>query len=96
MGLMERKREEAERVMKLYYKCATDEQYREWREAARNSRPSISAWFCTDCTPAYQKKMLAQEKCVRPEIKFKLDEDGGHAGYHVIGMFRSGQWQTHF
>jgi hypothetical protein len=81
MGIMDRRQQEAVRVMKLYYKCATDEQYREWREAARNSRPSISAWFCTDCTPAYQKKMLAQEKCVRPEIKFKLDEDGGHAGY---------------
>jgi hypothetical protein len=40
--------------------------------------------------------MIAKGKCVRPEIKFKLDEDGGHAGYHVIGMFRSGQWQTHF
>ena len=81
MGIMDRRQQEAVRVMKLYYKCATDEQYREWREAARNSRPSISVWFCTDCTPAYQKKMLAQEKCVRPDIRFKLDEDGGHAGF---------------
>jgi hypothetical protein len=81
MGLMERKEGRSRAREEANYKCATDEQYREWREAARNSRPSISAWFCTDCTPAYQKKMLAQEKCVRPEIKFKLDEDGGHAGY---------------
>ena len=81
MGLMERKREEAERVMKLDYKCATYKQYREWRESARSIPPSFSAWFCTDCTPAYQKEMLAQGKCVRPEIRFKLDEDGGHAGY---------------
>ena len=81
MGLMERKRDEAERVRKLNYKCATDKQYREWREAARNSPPSMSAWFCTDCTPAYQKKMLEQGKCARPDIKFKLDEDGGCAGF---------------
>ena len=81
MGLMERKREEAERVRKLNYKCATYKQYREWREAARHIPPSYSAWFCTDCTPAYQKEMIAKGKCVRPEIKFKLDEDGGHAGY---------------
>ena len=80
MGLMERKREEAERVRKLNYKCATYKQYREWREAARHIPPSYSAWFCTDCTPAYQKEMIAKGKCVRPEIKFKLDEDGGLAG----------------
>jgi len=81
MGLMERKKEETERAMKLHYKCATDKQYREWREAARRSHPSFSAWFCTDCTPTYQKEMIAKEKCVRPEIRFKLDEDGGQAGY---------------
>ena len=81
MGLMERKREEAERVRKLNYKCATYKQYREWREAARHIPPSYSAWFCTDCTPAYQKEMIAKGKCVRPEIRFKFDEDGGYAGY---------------
>lgn len=81
MGLRERKKEEAERVMKLNYKCATYKQYREWREAARHTPPSYSAWFCTDCTPAYQKEMIAKGKCVRPEIRFKFDEDGGYAGY---------------
>ena len=81
MELMERRKEEAARVMKLDYKCATYKQYREWREAARRNSPSYSAWFCTDCTPAYQKEMVAKGKCVRPEIRFKLDEDGGHAGY---------------
>ena len=45
MGLMGRKKEEAERAMKLHYKCATYKQYREWIEAARRSHPSFPAWF---------------------------------------------------
>jgi hypothetical protein len=73
-------------VARMYYSCATADQYNEWRERARLSRPNLSAWFCTDCTPQYQAKMKAQNKCVRPEIKFKWvrEEEGVDGDPHLL------------
>jgi hypothetical protein len=74
------------RVVSMHYPCATAAQYNEWKERARLSRPNLSAWFCTDCTPQYQAEMKAQNKCVRPEIKFKLvrEEDGVDGDPHLL------------
>jgi hypothetical protein len=71
----------------MYYPCATAAQYDEWRERARLSRPNLSAWFCTDCTPQYQAKMKAQNKCVRPYIKFRLarEDEGVESDTHLLG-----------
>lgn len=73
-------------VASMYYPCATAAQYNEWRERARLSRPNLSAWFCTDCTPQYQAKMKAQGKCVRPEIKFKWvrEDDEVEDSVHLL------------
>ena len=75
-----------QRVASMYYSCATAAQYNEWRERARLSRPNLSAWFCTDCTPQYQKRMKAEGKCARPEIKFKWvrEEEGVDGDPHLL------------
>lgn len=28
--------------------------------------------FCADCTPEYQRKMIAADRCTRPQTKFFL------------------------
>jgi hypothetical protein len=72
--------------------CATKDQWKEWYELARRSPPLYG--FCTDCTPQYQKKMIADNRCKFPGIKFrvvydeqdkpnthKIDRKGGIEGY---------------
>lgn len=73
-------------VANMYYPCATAAQYDEWRERARLSHPNRAAWFCADCTPQYQAKMKAQDKCVRPYIKFKLvrEDDEVEDSVHLL------------
>lgn len=73
--------EKAERIRRIHYYCATDEQFNEWRRAAWLSRPPDVTWFCTDCTPSYQRQMIKQNKCQRPQIKFKYHEEDGWEAY---------------
>lgn len=73
-------------VASMYYSCATAAQYDEWRERARLSRPNLSAWFCTDCTPQYQAEMISQKRCARPYIRFKLvrEDDEIEGSPHLL------------
>lgn len=43
--------------------------------------PIPFVWFCTDCTPEYQAKMIEEKRCRHPEIKFGRGEDGFIEGY---------------
>lgn len=70
-----------EQIVKMAYLCATPEQYEDWRQAARMSKPSLDSWFCTDCTPSYQREMKKKNWCMRPEIRFKKTKDGDIEGY---------------
>lgn len=49
------------------------------REARASMLPSC--WFCTDCTPDYQAKMIKEERCLHPEIQFRTDKDKFMEGY---------------
>jgi hypothetical protein len=68
--------EERAKVVQGSYPCASDDQYKEWKTTARMMRPPTNTWFCTDCTPQYQREMKAQQLCSRPEIRFRSGADG--------------------
>lgn len=57
-------------------RCATEKQYRLWREEARRLKPAPDAKFCEDCTPSYQREMLIKGRCENPEIRFFVDIEG--------------------
>ena len=62
--------------------CFTSaEQFAIWREEASRTTISITAGYCTDCTPEYQTKMIAQNRCAHTDILFARDEDGFVTGY---------------
>jgi len=82
---------EIERLVKTYYPCATLEQYAEWKSAARLCRPAFPGWFCTDCTPQYQRRMKEENKCVRPEIKFRITGSEGIEGFIPTKHNRTGE-----
>ena len=46
-----------------------------WVEAARNARPGGSS-YCADCTPEYQQRMHAAQRCAYPGTRFVTDPDG--------------------
>ena len=69
------------KLVKMHYPCATHDQYAEWKSAARLHSPAFPGWFCTDCTPEFQERMKADNKCVRPEIKFRVTPYEGVEGF---------------
>lgn len=72
---------ERERIVKTVYLCATPEQFAGWKRAARLSPPPFPGYFCTDCTPSYQREMKEKGWCARPEIRFKKTKEGDIEGY---------------
>ena len=73
--------DECEKLVKMHYPCATLKQYADWKSAAGFYPPTFPGWFCTDCTPQYQKRMKEENKCVRPEIKFRITPSDGIEGF---------------
>lgn len=62
--------------------CFTSkEQFTLWKEEAFRTTISITAGYCTDCTPEYQTKMIAQNRCAHTDVLFAKDEDGFVTGY---------------
>lgn len=53
--------------------CADRQTYAEWHDYARRSPPG-EAGFCTDCTPEYQARMIAEGRCENPWIEFEMHE----------------------
>lgn len=54
---------------------ASRRQYALWREAARWRDPGASG-YCADCTPGYQRRMIAENRCAYPDTTFRFDADG--------------------
>lgn len=59
--------------------CSDRETYSQWRELAIRERPG-RAGFCSDCTPAYQAKMIDERRCKYPDVRFMM-KDGFLEGY---------------
>lgn len=65
-------------------KCFPDEwQFINWVEADKVVKRSYgknegyTAFPCTNCTPSYAASMRMSDKCERPDVKFKYDENEG-------------------
>ena len=57
-------------------RCFTSRrQFSLWVEAARRSNPGGSS-YCADCTPEYQRHMVARYRCAHPATSFHVDADG--------------------
>lgn len=56
--------------MQMIYKCTTDAVYREWDRFRTRAERVLPFGFCTDCTREYQHKMIAQNKCINPDLTF--------------------------
>lgn len=54
---------------------ASRRQYELWLEAARAVPPGSSG-YCADCTPEYQRQMIAARRCAYPTTSFQADADG--------------------
>jgi hypothetical protein len=47
-----------------------------WMQAAKHTGGCFDVGHCTDCTPEYKNRMMAQRRCDHPEIQFAPDEHG--------------------
>ena len=66
-------------------------QFVSWLKEAKHSHGCNEAAFCTDCTPEYKAKMLAQNRCEFPDIEFVNDQDG-----FLQGVIPNGAAHTSF
>jgi hypothetical protein len=80
-----------ENVLKINFLCATREQFLEWKSAARLSKSSMDSWFCADCLPTFKLQMMKENKCVRPEIKFRRRAEEGIEGFIPTKHNRTGE-----
>ncbi len=63
-------------MAKAIPRCFTSRrQFELWVAAARVEAPGGSA-YCTDCTPAYQRRMVTQQRCAYPRTRFCRDSEG--------------------
>lgn len=60
-------------------KCFTKPQWDAWRAMARFSKPRPIDGYCEDCTPEYQREMIAEGRCAFPQTRFMDDE-----GYRIF------------
>lgn len=52
------------------------EQLNSWHEAMIQSKnTAYNVWVCTDCTPTYQKKMIKENRCENPHVKFRKEHE---------------------
>lgn len=51
-------------------RCATQEQFQEWRKAAAFYKPPYNIWFCQDCTPSFQRYNLKKGTCDHEYVQF--------------------------
>ena len=64
-------------------KCFTCTQWAEWLDIEPVFRPYTlegQLFPCADCVPAYQARMIKENKCEHPEVVFALDRDGFPTG----------------
>jgi hypothetical protein len=71
-----------------YPTCFNDpKEFKDWVRYARQSKPSESDSFCTDCTPDYRDKMVAEKRCQFPDTIFVLTTTkvGNHIETELVG-----------
>ena len=57
--------------------CASRGELNGWKKAAKLCGGlTLRAGFCTDCTPDFKRKSMANSVCNNPHIVFSVDEDG--------------------
>ena len=62
-------------------------EFKEWVKYARQSKPSEADGFCSDCTPEYRDKMIAQNRCQFPDTIFLMatTKVGNHTEVELVG-----------
>lgn len=48
----------------------SEEQWKAWRDVARQSKPRDITTYCEDCSPEYQASMITQGRCRWPTTQF--------------------------
>jgi len=75
--------------------CFTPEQWREWhlaaRQVKRHEHRDTAIHACMDCTPEYQARMLAQQKCVHPTVYFARRYGEGLTGIRPTPLVTEAQ-----
>lgn len=64
--------------------CFSDSPHFGWQwwiagELEEYTEPNVNG-YCQHCTPAYQRRMKAEGRCLHPDVKFSLSEDGFEGG----------------
>lgn len=65
-------------------RCFTEDQWRAWNANAQLAPPTAKHGVCADCTPAFQQRMLAENRCDHPGVLFELDADGALVGKRFL------------
>jgi hypothetical protein len=52
------------------------QQFIMWMKSARITGGIFDNGICTDCTHEYQAKMIAEKRCIHPNVYFSPDTDG--------------------
>lgn len=71
-----------------YPTCFNDPQeFKDWVRYARQSKPPALDSFCTDCTPEYRDKMIAENRCQFSDTIFVLitTKVGNHTETELVG-----------
>ena len=55
------------------------EQFDGWKVIARMSHPHSG--ICTDCSPEHKFEMERQNRCMYPQVVFKVNKEGDLEGY---------------
>lgn len=73
----------------LFPKCFDSrEQFKGWHHALLQSKAALyNCWVCADCTPTFQKEMIAQKRCENPHVKFKKEYED-----KTTGPAREDEW----
>jgi hypothetical protein len=76
--------------MSDYPSCFADrKQFADWVKFARFSKPHPNHSYCEDCTAEYKDKMVKQNRCGFPEVKFKKCRDGGFEGFRSASEIKA-------
>jgi hypothetical protein len=62
----------------------SEEQWRNWVDAALAVPWGTADDYCIDCTPTYQHQMKAEKRCAHPKTTFSIRVEGDGADIRGI------------